>query len=586
MSREDVARNQRARLLAAMVASVAERGYAGTRLSDLVERSGVARKSFYALFSDKEECFAAAVEAITAAVVKTAAGPAATWEEQVRGSATAFAGMVVAQPAAARMCLSEAYVVGGGALTQLEEATAHIEAHILAAARGAGMEGDELAAMIEALVGALTEIARRRLRLGREAELPELIGHFTDLALSYRPPARSLRPTGRAPAPAPEGSEAYGHVDRVLQAFASVVAERGYRSTTIELVLRRASMSPTTFYANFASLEEVLSATIETAGLQLMAAILPGFHRNPEWTHGVRAAFGDFFDFLAWRPALARVLLVEVYAAGPTALERRDEALRPLELLLAEGRARGQRLPAPAIEMIAGGVYRLAYRRVRETGAGSLPGLAPLCAYLTLAPLVGAEEATAVAAGDGRPRAAGPEGRERLALSRVGLILNEGKASAEMISREIGVPAEAVRRRLGYLERAGLIVAVEGSVEGGPTEVFYRPDTDIVDEERWALMDAAERQAISRQVADLTIAEIDQAIELGTFDARVDRHLSRMPLLVDEQGWRELVALQERTFRASARIQAESAERLERSRRRGIPASNVQALFEVPRPPF
>src|SRR5690242_19349696 len=115
-SAEEVARNQRRRLFAAMVACVAERGYAATRLSDLVEVSGVARKSFYALFADKEECFVAAIEAMLGGWAEAMRIPSGTWEEQVRSGAASFAELVVQQSAAARMCLIEAYAVGPAAL--------------------------------------------------------------------------------------------------------------------------------------------------------------------------------------------------------------------------------------------------------------------------------------------------------------------------------------------------------------------------------------------------------------------------------------------------------------------------------------
>ena len=42
---EEVARNQRERLFGAMVASVTERGYAETTLDNLVEISGVSRRT-------------------------------------------------------------------------------------------------------------------------------------------------------------------------------------------------------------------------------------------------------------------------------------------------------------------------------------------------------------------------------------------------------------------------------------------------------------------------------------------------------------------------------------------------------------
>lgn len=400
----EVARNQRERIFGAMVASVAERGYAATRLDDLVEISGVSRKSFYALFADKPECFAAAIETIIGEAADYVMSPTGTWEEQVRGGAAAFAKLIVAQPAAARMCLIEANAVGPAGLAPLERSIGRLEAHALDAASEAGLGTEALPAMIRAHVGALTEVARTRLRLGREAELPRLAEELSEFVVSYEAPPRPLRLAVRPPTPAPETIDAHGHAERVLRAFAAVAAEEGYGNTTIDLILKRAAMSPATFYADFGNKEEVLFAAIESGAAQLLAAILPSFRRNPSWAHGVRGAYGDFFNFLASRPALAHLLLIEVYAAGPAALARRDEALRPLEVLLAEGRA-GQRGLGPIeIEAITGGLYRLAYKQIREHGAESLPHLAPVCTYLTLAPLIGAEEACAVANRDGRGR--------------------------------------------------------------------------------------------------------------------------------------------------------------------------------------
>src|SRR3954462_13087342 len=62
--REEAVRNQRERLFAAMVATVAEKGYEGTTVADLVELSGVSRSAFYRHFDDKQACFLAAIEAI------------------------------------------------------------------------------------------------------------------------------------------------------------------------------------------------------------------------------------------------------------------------------------------------------------------------------------------------------------------------------------------------------------------------------------------------------------------------------------------------------------------------------------------
>ncbi len=581
---EDVARNQRARLFGAMVASVAERGYAATRLSDLTELSGVARKSFYSLFADKEECFVAAIETMVEAVIRTTTRPTGGWEEQVRGGAAAFAAQVVEHPAAARMCLIETHVVGPAALGPVEDAIAQIERHALATALESGMGAESLETLIRAHVGGLLEISRNRLRHGKEAELPELMNEFADLALAHQVPSEPLRLTTRRQSPPAEAAiDAVGHAERVIQAFTAVAAERGYASTTIELVLKRASMSPTTFYANFSSKEDILMASIDGAGAQMVAAILPAFRRHRHWDRAVRAAYGALFDFLASRPALARLMMVEVYAAGPAALERREEALRPLEVLLAEGRARAPWVPRIAVETIAGGVYALAYRQARDSGAHSLPALAPICTYLTLAPFIDAGEASAAANGDGRTRDSSSDFEDRLLLSRVGQILYERKATPEMVADELGVPVDQVQEQIDKLEQAGLIVTIEEEGDGGSTETVHHVNTDYLDEDRWQLMSLAERQAASEQIANLIATEIEQSIELGTFDARTDRHLSRMPLLLDERGWRDLMAVHYKAFQDSVEVQAESAARLHASGDRPITGSSVQAMFETPK---
>jgi hypothetical protein len=94
-----------------------------------------------------------------------------------------------------------------------------------------------------------------------------------------------------------------------------------------------------------------------------------------------------------------------VYAVGLEGMQRRMEALRPLQDLIAGGYELAPKTAQIAAEGIVGGVYTLAYRRLRDQGAAALPALAPVCAYITLAPFVGAEDACRIANGDGRGRA-------------------------------------------------------------------------------------------------------------------------------------------------------------------------------------
>jgi AcrR family transcriptional regulator len=62
LSREAVEGSQRTRLLRAMVDVMADKGYAGTSVADILRRARVSRETFYELFSSKEDCFMSAFE--------------------------------------------------------------------------------------------------------------------------------------------------------------------------------------------------------------------------------------------------------------------------------------------------------------------------------------------------------------------------------------------------------------------------------------------------------------------------------------------------------------------------------------------
>src|SRR5215207_240494 len=64
IGRSETERHQRGRLEGAMVAAVAKHGYAETTVGELVGLAGVSKSTFYAHFSNKEECFLATFKSI------------------------------------------------------------------------------------------------------------------------------------------------------------------------------------------------------------------------------------------------------------------------------------------------------------------------------------------------------------------------------------------------------------------------------------------------------------------------------------------------------------------------------------------
>ena len=421
--RDEVIANQRERLFGAMVVSVAERGYEATRVSDLVRISGVSSRTFYDLFPDKRRCFLATLEAILKATVsfatqsagegqgqRSAAGvvmpaePTANsdnWAERSRLGFDAFLKMVAIQPAAARLVLIDAYAAGPKAVVPLEQAVAGFEWLTRRMLEQSPEPTDLTAEIVSAHLGAHQEIARMRLLQGREAELPELADQLWDLMMSYRPPPWPLRTAPHSPPPLqPDGCAANAPPERAIGAFTAVVAEEGLAKTTIDAVLKRAQMSATTFYLHFEGKEELMLAAIDSAGAQMTAAILSAWDHAPDWPQGIRAGLETLCAFLASQPAKATLIMAEVYTGGPAAMKRRLAALAPLRTLVAVGYENSPETPAIAADAIAGAIFTLAYRRIRDSGPESLPTLAPLYTYIALSPFVGTEDACRVARGE------------------------------------------------------------------------------------------------------------------------------------------------------------------------------------------
>lgn len=120
--------------------------------------------------------------------------------------------------------------------------------------------------------------------------------------------------------------------DRLLTSAAEAVAENGYAATSVEDILKRAGVSRTTFYQLydgkldcFLAANRKAAAVVATALLDELAATEASGAAEP--IEKLDRLLWVYLNTLAHNPALARVFLVEVYAAGPAAIEQRVESL-------------------------------------------------------------------------------------------------------------------------------------------------------------------------------------------------------------------------------------------------------------------
>ena len=183
---------------------------------------------------------------------------------------------------------------------------------------------------------------------------------------------------------------------RLLEAVGRAVADKGYAGATIDDIVSGAGVSKKTFYEHFRDKEDCFVAAYEAAAYELFERVREAQGTPGSWLERTRAGISAYLRWLAAEPALARVFLIEVAAAGPRAAERR-EALRDryaerLAELQRDAREQPPALPEPPVEIyhaVVAAVDDLVIRRIRETGGGDLAELEPVLLQLQVALLAG-----------------------------------------------------------------------------------------------------------------------------------------------------------------------------------------------------
>jgi AcrR family transcriptional regulator len=176
-----------------------------------------------------------------------------------------------------------------------------------------------------------------------------------------------------------------------------VVSERGYLDTRVVDVIGAAGVSRKTFYELFASKEDCFLATYDLLLGELLDDTAKGFDARPEapWAERVAAGLRAMLDVLAENPDEARFAIVEVLAAGPRALARRDAALRQFTGFLDAGRAEaGVELPEITSLSLVGGVNELLYSEILSGSATRLPDRLPDLVFWITLPFLGPERAS------------------------------------------------------------------------------------------------------------------------------------------------------------------------------------------------
>lgn len=176
----------RARILDALIATVAYRGYDRTTVERVLQTADVAGAVFEEHFLNKEDCFLLALDGLIARArvrVLDHAGRADEWPERVRLGLSALLSALAEDPEAARVWMVESASAGAAAVEHQRASLGFLTA-LLDEGRPQAAYPEQLSPYIsEALVGGIAAILHRRILEERTTELPGLLADLAYFAL-------------------------------------------------------------------------------------------------------------------------------------------------------------------------------------------------------------------------------------------------------------------------------------------------------------------------------------------------------------------------------------------------------------------
>ncbi|HVV90018.1 MAG TPA: helix-turn-helix domain-containing protein [Solirubrobacterales bacterium] len=154
-------------------------------------------------------------------------------------------------------------------------------------------------------------------------------------------------------------------------------------------------------------------------------------------------------------------------------------------------------------------------------------------------------------------------------------------ASPTELARSFRESLGVISYHTNALLDVGCIEQVRTEPKRGTIEHFYtaRPRS-FIGHQDWRKVPLSVRGGVTEEALRTLIAKIGTAIDADTIDTREDTTLNWMPITVDEQAWREIAAILDRTLRELMDAAAAGRERL--GDEDGIPVVTVLAAFEAP----
>ena len=254
----------------------------------------------------------------------------------------------------------------------------------------------------------MLRVARTTTLTGRAAELPGLADQIGDWmltlpsteVLSLRAAADEQASASRReplPFPAAEqpgrGGEGASERDRLLRATLKLAVANGPSTLTAPQVRSEAGVSRRCFDSTFGGVEECFLESVEAVAGKAAAGARTWSADADDWERSTCRFVLALCAQAARNRTQTRLVFLGIFSAGHPGLLRREGMVSRMAAELRQTVPAGHRPSGIVAEASVAATWQIAQSDIAARRAQALPRVAPLLAYVLLAPIVGADQA-------------------------------------------------------------------------------------------------------------------------------------------------------------------------------------------------
>jgi len=178
LTRAFVVSNQRERIIDALAAVCARKGYRATTVEDVIAEAGVSRRTFYDLFTSKQQCFLVAyevqMERVLEAVERAYSACEGSWSECMASALRTLLSLLIAEPNRARLLLVEVLSAGRPALECRHAALSRFGSLFEPGTVGLPLAPADAETVARAVIGGVAGALYSRIAAGQSDRLAEI----------------------------------------------------------------------------------------------------------------------------------------------------------------------------------------------------------------------------------------------------------------------------------------------------------------------------------------------------------------------------------------------------------------------------